>query len=84
MLISNNESCDEASLASDFLVMPLSLQTPNVRLRSQRSSHNGKLIHSCRKAKATITKAQLVKAVEIFKDKAKDPEQELYAIHGCE
>ena len=34
------------------------------------------------KAKATITKVQLVKAAEIFKDKAKDPEQELYAIHG--
>jgi hypothetical protein len=34
------------------------------------------------KAKATITKVQLVKAVEIFKDKAKDPEQELYTIHG--
>lgn len=34
------------------------------------------------KAKATITKVQLVKAVEIFKDKAKDPEQKLYAIHG--
>lgn len=34
------------------------------------------------KAKATITKVQLVKASEIFKDKAKDPEQQLYAIHG--
>jgi len=34
------------------------------------------------KEKATITKVQLVKAVEIFKDKAKDPEQQLYAIHG--
>ena len=34
------------------------------------------------KAKATITKVQLVKAVDIFKDKAKDPEQQLYAIHG--
>jgi hypothetical protein len=34
------------------------------------------------KAKATITKVQLVKAAEIFRDKAKDPEQELYAIHG--
>lgn len=34
------------------------------------------------KAKATITKVQLVKAAEIFKDKAKDPEQQLYAIHG--
>jgi hypothetical protein len=34
------------------------------------------------KAKATITKVQLMKTVEIFKDKAKDPEQELYAIHG--
>lgn len=34
------------------------------------------------KAKATITKVQLVKAVEIFKDKAKNPEQQLYAIHG--
>jgi hypothetical protein len=34
------------------------------------------------KAKATITKVQAVKAVEIFKDRAKDPEQQLYAIHG--
>jgi hypothetical protein len=34
------------------------------------------------KAKATITKVQLVRAVEIFKDKAKDPEQELYTVHG--
>jgi hypothetical protein len=34
------------------------------------------------KAKATITKVQLVKAVEIFKDKAKDPEQQIYTIHG--
>ena len=34
------------------------------------------------KAKATITKVQLVKAAEIFKDKAKDPEQALYSIHG--
>ena len=34
------------------------------------------------KAKATITKVQLVKAAEIFRDKAKDPQQELYAIHG--
>jgi len=34
------------------------------------------------KAKATITKVQLVKAAEIFKDRAKDPEQQLYAIHG--
>jgi hypothetical protein len=34
------------------------------------------------KAKATIMKIQLVKAAEIFKDKAKDPEQQLYAIHG--
>jgi len=34
------------------------------------------------KAKATITKVQLVKAVEIFKAKAKDPEQQLYAING--
>jgi UDP-2,3-diacylglucosamine pyrophosphatase LpxH len=34
------------------------------------------------KAKATITKVQLVKASEIFKDKAKDPEQQLYAIQG--
>ena len=33
-------------------------------------------------AKATITKVQLVKAAEIFKDKAKDPGQQLYAIHG--
>jgi hypothetical protein len=34
------------------------------------------------KAKATITKVQLVKAAEIFKEKAKDPEQQLYAIQG--
>ena len=34
------------------------------------------------KAKATITKVQLVKAADIFKDKAKDPEQQLYAIYG--
>jgi len=34
------------------------------------------------KEKATITKIQLVKAVEIFKDKAKDPEQQLFAIQG--
>jgi len=34
------------------------------------------------KAKATITKVQLVKAVDVFKDKAKDPKQQLYAIHG--
>lgn len=34
------------------------------------------------KAKATITKVQLVKAAEIFKDKAKDPSQQLYAVHG--
>ena len=34
------------------------------------------------KGKATITKVQLVKAVHIFKDKAKDPEQQLYAIYG--
>ena len=34
------------------------------------------------KTKATITKVQLVKASEIFKDKAKDPQQELYAVHG--
>jgi hypothetical protein len=34
------------------------------------------------KGKATITKVQLVKAAEIFKEKAKDPEQQLYAIHG--
>lgn len=34
------------------------------------------------KAKAPITKVQQVKAVEIFKDKAKDPEQLLYAIYG--
>ena len=33
------------------------------------------------KAKATITKVQLVKAVDV-KDKAKDPKQQLYAIHG--
>ena len=34
------------------------------------------------KIKAPITKVQLVKASEIFKDKAKDPEQSLYAIYG--
>ena len=34
------------------------------------------------KAKTAITKVQLVKAAEIFKDKAKDPEQMLYAIYG--
>ena len=34
------------------------------------------------RAKATITKVQLVKAAEFFKDKAKDPEQQLYAVHG--
>ena len=34
------------------------------------------------KAKAPITKVQLVKAAEIFKEKAKDPEQMLYAIYG--
>lgn len=34
------------------------------------------------KAKAAITKVQLVKARDIFKDKAKDPEQMLYAIYG--
>jgi hypothetical protein len=34
------------------------------------------------KAKATIMKVQLLKAVEIFKDKAKDPEQQLYAVQG--
>ena len=34
------------------------------------------------KEKAPITKVQLVKAAEIFKDKAKDPEQMLYAIYG--
>jgi len=34
------------------------------------------------KDKATITKVQLVKAAEIFKDKARDPEQQLYAILG--
>jgi hypothetical protein len=33
-------------------------------------------------AKAPITKVQLVKSAEIFKDKAKDPEQMLYAIYG--
>ena len=32
--------------------------------------------------KTTIAKVQLVKAAEIFKDKAKDPEQQLYAIYG--
>ena len=34
------------------------------------------------KAKTAITNVQLVKAAEIFKDKAKDPEQMLYAIYG--
>ena len=34
------------------------------------------------KAKATITKVQLMKAGELFKDKAKDPTQQLYSIHG--
>ena len=34
------------------------------------------------KAKAIITKVQLVKAADIFKDKAKDPEQQLYAVYG--
>ena len=34
------------------------------------------------KAKAPITKVQMVKASDIFKDKAKDPEQMLYAIYG--
>ena len=34
------------------------------------------------KAKTAITNVQLVKAAEIFKDKAKDPEQLLYAIYG--
>ncbi len=34
------------------------------------------------KAKATITKVQQVKAVDIFKDKAKDPQQQLYATYG--
>jgi len=34
------------------------------------------------KAKAPITKVQQVKAVEIFKDRAKDPEQLLYAIYS--
>ena len=34
------------------------------------------------KAKATITKVQVAKAAEIFKEKAKDPEQQLYAIQG--
>ena len=34
------------------------------------------------KAKATITKVQLVKAAEIFREKAKDPEQQLFAVHG--
>ena len=34
------------------------------------------------KAKATITKVQLMKAAEVFKEKAKDPEQQLYAIQG--
>jgi hypothetical protein len=45
-----------------------------------------KIVHKKRKsglkAKATITKVLLVKAAEIFQDKAKDPEQQLYAIHG--
>ena len=34
------------------------------------------------KAKTAITNVQLVKAAEIFRDKAKDPEQMLYAIYG--
>jgi hypothetical protein len=34
------------------------------------------------KAKTSITNVQLVKAAELFKDKAKDPEQMLYAIYG--
>jgi hypothetical protein len=34
------------------------------------------------KAKAPITKVQVVKAVEIYKDRATDPEQQLYAIYG--
>ncbi len=34
------------------------------------------------KAKAAITKVQLVKAAEIFRDRAKDPEQMVYAIYA--
>ena len=34
------------------------------------------------KTKAPITKVQLVKAAEIFKDKAKDHEQVFYVIYG--
>lgn len=34
------------------------------------------------KIKGPITKVQVVKASEIFKEKAKDPEQQLYAIYG--
>lgn len=34
------------------------------------------------KTKATITKIQTVKASDIFKDKAKDPQQMLYAIYA--
>ena len=34
------------------------------------------------RAKATITKIKEMKAVEIFKTKAKDPDQLLYAVYG--
>jgi hypothetical protein len=34
------------------------------------------------KARAPITKVQMAKASDIFKDKAKDPQQMLYAIYG--
>ena len=34
------------------------------------------------KAKTAITNVKILKAAEIFKDKAKDPEQTLYAIYG--
>lgn len=34
------------------------------------------------KAKAPITKVQQVKAVEIFKEKAKDPAQPVYAVYA--
>ena len=34
------------------------------------------------KAKAPITKIQQLKAVEIFKNKAKDPDQVLYAVNA--
>ena len=34
------------------------------------------------KAKAPLTRVQQVKAADIFREKAKDPEQQLYAIYG--